>query len=149
MSEALAAAEQRLEASLRSLGVGRYTSPSRALRAVEFGAVGVTGTVVNTLVFVLSPVAYFVAGALAFVGATVWTFALNWTVTYDRPRRSLVRAFGRYASVYAVGFFVYAFVLVAAVEVIRAPGILANVGAIAVAGLVNFTGSEVFALRSE
>lgn len=149
MSGALAAAEQRLEASLRSLGVGRYTSPSRALRAIEFGAVGVTGTVVNTLVFVLAPVAYFVAGALAFVGATAWTFVLNWTVTYDRPRHSLTRAFGRYASVYAIGFFVYAFVLVVAMEVVSAPGLLANVGAIAVAGLVNFAGSEAFALRSE
>ncbi|WP_336034999.1 GtrA family protein [Halobacterium yunchengense] len=141
------AAERRVEALLRALGVQRVAARRRALRAVEFGAVGASGAVVNAVVFVLAPVAYLLAGALAFAGGTAWTFALNWTVTYDRPSRSLSRALARYASVYAVGFVVYSVVLAGGVELLHWPGLFANVTAIGVAGTVNFAGSELFALR--
>jgi putative flippase GtrA len=138
-------AERRVERALDALGVERFAAPARALRAVEFGAVGATGAVLNALLFVLVPVAYVLAGALAFVGATVWTFALNWTVTYDQPNHSLPRVLGRYASVYVLGFAVYSVVLTGGVEVLHLPGLSANLAAISVAGVVNFAGSEVFA----
>lgn len=141
------AAERRVEAALHALGVSRIAAPARAVRAVEFGAVGATGAAVNAVLFVLAPVAYLLAGALAFFGGTAWTFVLNWTVTYNRPSRSLPRAFGRYASVYVVGFVVYSVVLAAGVELLHLPGLSANLAAIGVAGVVNFAGSELFALR--
>jgi putative flippase GtrA len=146
MSGVVTAADRRLEAAIRALGVDRVAPPSRAVRAVEFGAVGVTGAALNTTVFVLSPVTYFLAGVLAFAAATTWTFGLNWTVTYDRPSHSIPRAFGRYASVYTLGFLVYSAALVAGVELLALPGFSANLAAIAVAGVVNFTGAELFAL---
>jgi putative flippase GtrA len=146
MGGVVAAADRRLEAVIRALGVGRVARPSRAVRAVEFGAVGATGAAVNTAVFLVAPIAYFVAGALAFAAAAAWTFSLNWTVTYDRPSHSLPRAFGRYASVYTLGFLVYSAALLAGVELLSLPGFSANIAAIAVAGTVNFTGSELFAL---
>ncbi|MFB6269868.1 MAG: GtrA family protein [Halobacterium sp.] len=139
------AAERRVEAALAALGVGRVARPARALRAVEFGVVGATGAIVNAAVFVLAPVAYVLAGALAFFGGTAWTFALNWSVTYDRPPRSLPRALGRYASVYVLGFAVYSLVLAGGVELLHLPGLSANLAAVGVAGVVNFAGSEVFA----
>ena len=139
-------AEHRAETALRLLGVGRIAAPSRAVRAVEFGVVGTTGAVVNAVVFVLAPVAYLLAGALAFAGGTAWTFALNWTVTYDRPGHDLHRALARYASVYGLGFVVYTAVLAAGIEILHLPGLSATVVAIAVAGVVNFAGSELFAL---
>lgn len=146
MSSVVTVADRCLEAAIRALGVDRVAPLSRAVRAVEFGAVGATGAVVNTVVFLVAPVAYFFAGALAFAAAAGWTFGLNWTVTYDRPSHSLPRAFGRYASVYTLGFLVYSAALVAGVELLSLPGFSANLAAIVVAGTVNFTGSELFAL---
>jgi putative flippase GtrA len=142
----LDSAERRIESVLRSLGIGRLAAPARVVRAVEFGAVGATGAVVNGLVFVLAPVAYLVAGVLAFATGTTWTFALNWTITYDRPRSSLVNAFCRYAGVYVAGFLVYGTALVAAIEVGGLATLPANAVAIVVAGTLNFTGAELFAL---
>lgn len=140
------AVERRVEAAVRALGLSRIAAPARAVRAVEFGAVGLTGAVVNAVVFVLAPVAYFLAGVLAFAGGTAWTFVLNWRVTYDRPSHSLSRALGRYTSVYVLGFVVYSAVLATGVELVGLPGLVANFAAIAVAGVVNFAGSELFAL---
>jgi putative flippase GtrA len=145
----VATAERRVEAALRSLGVGRLARPARVVRAVEFGAVGATGAVVNAVVFVLAPVAYLLAGALAFASGTAWTFAFNWTVTYNRPRSSLLSAFWRYASVYVVGFVVYGATLALAVEAGGLPGLHANLLAIGTAGLLNFAGSELYALAEE
>jgi putative flippase GtrA len=142
------AIERRVEAALCSLGVDRIAAPSRAVRALEFGTVGATGAVVNAVVFVVAPVAYLLAGALAFASGTAWTFLLNWTVTYNRPSHSFTRALGRYTSVYVFGFVVYTIVLTAGIEYLALPGLTANFAAIAVAGLVNFAGSEVFALRN-
>jgi putative flippase GtrA len=142
-------AERRIESVLRSLGVSRLAAPARVVRAVEFGAVGATGAVVNGIVFVLAPVAYLVAGALAFATGTTWTFALNWTITYDRPRSSFLEAYWRYAGVYVAGFLVYGSALVAAIEVGGLATLPANFLAIVVAGTLNFAGSELFALTED
>ena len=139
-------AERHAETALRLLGVGRIAAPSRAVRAVEFGVVGTTGAVVNAVVFVLAPVAYLLAGALAFASGTAWTFFFNWTVTYDRPSHDPRRALARYASVYGLGFVVYSVALAVGVEALHLAALSANVGAIAIAGTVNFAGSELFAL---
>ncbi|MFB6072216.1 MAG: GtrA family protein [Halobacterium sp.] len=149
MTGVIDTAERRVERAVRSLGVGRLASPDRVVRAVEFGAVGATGALVNAVVFLLAPFAYLAAGALAFASGTTWTFALNWTVTYDRPRRSVLSAFGRYASVYVAGFVVYAAALAAAVELGHLPALQAHVAAIAVAGTLNFAGSEAYALAAQ
>lgn len=145
MGGVVAAVEGRVEGVLDTLGVGRFAPPARPLRAVEFGAVGATGAVLNALVFVLVPVAYVFAGALAFLTATGWTFALNWTLTYDGQGYSLRRVLGRYAGVCLLGFVVYSVVLTGGVELLGLPGLSVNFAAIAVAGIVNFAGSEVFA----
>ncbi|MFC3478281.1 GtrA family protein [Halobacterium litoreum] len=149
MTGVITTAERRVEAALRSLGVGRLARPARVVRAVEFGAVGATGTLVNAAVFVLAPVAYLFAGVLAFATGTTWTFAFNWTITYNRPRSSLLSAFWRYASVYVAGFLVYGAALAAAVEVGGFPTLHANLLAIVVAGTLNFAGSELYALAED
>ena len=146
MADVVDSVERRAENVFRLLGLDRIAAPARAVRAVEFGVVGTTGAVVNAVVFVLAPVAYFLAGALAFGAGTAWTFVLNWVVTYDRPSHDFHRAAVRYASVYGLGFVVYSVALAVGVEVLQLAALSANVGAIAVAGVVNFAGSELFAL---
>lgn len=146
MTGAIRTAERRVETALRRLGVGRLARPARVVRAAEFGVVGATGTVLNAVVFVLAPLAYFLAGTLAFVAGATWTFALNWTVTYNRPRSSLLDAFVRYASVYVAGFLVYGAALAAAVEFGGLPALHGNLVAVVVAGSLNFAGSELYAL---
>lgn len=138
--------ERRVEVAVRRLGIDRFTAPARAVRAVEFGAVGATGTAVNAVVFLLAPVAYFLAGVMAFFGAAAWTFVLNWIVTYSRPSHSLAHAFGRYASVYVLGFVIYSAVLAGGVELFHVNAFVSNLAAIVVAGTANFTGTELFAL---
>jgi dolichol-phosphate mannosyltransferase len=75
------------------LAAGRLRPPGVVARGISFGAVGLTGLVVNTMLMWLlaDPSAlgwnYLVAAALATQGSSTWNFALVDTVVYRGPKR--------------------------------------------------------------
>ena len=141
----------RVEASLTALahrlGVTRLCRVERAVRAAEFGAVGLSGAFVNValLLALLGHVPSFEAAFVAFFTAAVWTFALNSHYTFDETDRTPGR-FARYLCVCALGYVAYALVLTASVAWLALPHWLAAFPAVAVGGLLNYVGSERFAL---
>lgn len=147
-AQLLARLETTLAEALRGLGVTRLCPAERAVRAVEFGAVGLTGAVFNLALFLwlAGPTTPLVAGTVAFAGTVGWTFLLNWVVTFGRPGNPLWR-FGRYLGVYAAGYVVYIGVLMTGLHLLALPFWLSDLGAVAGGGLLNYVGSEQYALR--
>ena len=133
---------------MRTLGVTRLCPAERAVRVVEFGAVGLTGAVLNLAVFLwlAGVTSALVAGTVAFFGTIGWTFLLNWLVTFERPG-DIFRRFGRYLGVYAVGYVVYIATLLAGLHLLALPFWLSDLGAVAGGGLWTYLGSEQYALR--
>ncbi|GGL70523.1 GtrA family protein [Halocalculus aciditolerans] len=123
-------------------------SAERLVRLAEFGAVGASGAVVNLVVFlfVASRIAFFLAGFVAFFGGVLWTFALNWVVTFRDVTGELGRRFVQYVGVCCVGYAIYTATLTGAVAVFHLPYWLSGLGAISTAGVWNFLGSERYAL---
>jgi putative flippase GtrA len=147
-TQLLARLEATLAAALRTLGVTRLCPAERAVRVVEFGAVGLTGAVLNVALFLwlAGPTAPLVAGTVAFLATIGWTFLLNWLVTFGRPG-DLLRRFGRYLGVYAVGYVVYIGTLMTGLHLFALPFWLSDLSAVAGGGLLNYVGSEQYALR--
>ncbi|MFC7166665.1 GtrA family protein [Halospeciosus flavus] len=139
--------ETVLADAVRGTRVSRVCRPERAVQATEFGLVGLSGAAVNFGVFfaMVHSVPYFEAGTLAFFVAILWTFALNWTVTFERPG-GLVERFAKYLGVCVVGWGIYTATLTAAVQLLALPYWLSSLGAITGGGLWNYVGSEQFAL---
>ncbi|GGL33213.1 hypothetical protein GCM10009037_16050 [Halarchaeum grantii] len=143
----LARIEPLLEAGLRRLGVTRVCPAERAVRLTEFGAIGVSGALVNVAVFLA------LAGALptsraafvAFFGGAVWTFGLNSRYTFAATDR-LRRRFARYLGVCIVGYAVYTALLTATIQWLTLPYWMASLSAVTGGGLWNYAGSEWFAL---
>jgi putative flippase GtrA len=147
-AQLLARLETTLAEVLRALGITRLCPVERAVRVVEFGAVGLTGAVLNLAVFLwlVGVTSALVAGTVAFAGTVGWTFLLNWLVTFERPG-SILRRFGRYLGVYAVGYVVYIAALLAGLHLLALPSWLSGLGAVAGGGFWNYLGSEWYALR--
>ena len=119
-------------------------APTRAVRSVEFAAVGAMGSVVNMLVFaalIETRAHYLVAGLVAFLAAVNWNFAGNWLVTYNRPSGNLLRQYGAFYAVSLVGFVVYTATLTAG-AISGLPLLIANLVAILAGASINFFGSE-------
>lgn len=135
-------------AAYRRAGLERYLPAERAVTLLEFGAVGVTGAVLNYLVFLatVDAFSYLLAGTMAFVGAIAWTFAWNWAITFDPPSDRLLRSLGRYLGVYAVGYLIYTLILVASIRGFAAPHWAGSLGAITGGGVWNYLGCERYAL---
>lgn len=147
-------AEAWVERLLERHGVDRYVAPARAVRLIEFTAVGVTGVAVNVAVFLgVIPFLHFVvAGTIAFYVSVSWNFVINRAVTFDRPDGHLPSQYGRYLAVHVVGFVVYIAVLGVTIEVLSLPYVLADLVAVTLGGIVNFVGAEIYAFsmhRSE
>lgn len=117
----------------------------RAARLLKFTLVGVSGFVCNLAVFaaVASSVWYVLAGVVSWLVANFATYNLNRRFTFPDPRHGYVRGYLRYLAVYLGGFVVYTAVLWALG--VRVGQYLALAVAVAVAGLVNFVGSEFWA----
>lgn len=143
----LARVETALEAGLRRLGVTRVCPAERAVRLTEFGAIGVSGALVNVAVFLALAGALPTARAafVAFFGGAVWTFGLNSRYTFEATDR-LRRRFARYLGVCIVGYAVYTAVLTASVRWLTLPYWMASLSAVTGGGLWNYAGSEWFAL---
>jgi|GEM_PF-1431429 len=140
--------EHAVESVVHAAGVTRLVAVDRAIRAIEFGLVGVTGAGLNVAIFLalVGRGEYLVPGLVAFWLAVAWTFGLNWLVTFDHVRGRFVRRFARYAAVCSLGYVLYTLVLSAAIEVGELAYPVAVVAAIGIAGTWNFLGAERFAM---
>ena len=140
--------ENAVETIAHTVGVTRLVALDRAVRAAEFGLVGVSGALVNAVVFLalVGGSGYLIPGLIAFWLAVVWTFGLNWVVTFDETRDQFYSRFARYLAVCSLGYVVYTTVLSAAVELVHLAYPLAVVAAIGIAGTWNFIGAELFAM---
>lgn len=140
-------AEDRMTDALERRGVDAVIAPERAVRIVEFTAVGVTGVAVNVAVFlaIVQLVHFVVAGTIAFFLSVSWNFVLNRVLTFDRPDGSVPLQYARYLAVHVVGFVVYLGLLWFTIQVAGLPYLAADLVAVTVAGLVNFAGAEIYA----
>jgi dolichol-phosphate mannosyltransferase len=131
-----------------SYGLAEYMSPERAVRAVEFAAVGGFGVLVNMAVFTGIYGAGFhhmIAGFAAFLVAVNTNFFGNWAITFDRPNTAFVAKWGKFHAVSVVGFIVYTAALAVSIEMLLLPALLGNAVAIGSSSVFNFVGSERFA----
>lgn len=146
-------AEHILGLSLMSHGFGEMRTPMRMVRALEFAAVGGIGTLVNILVFwLLSPVLgvhYLVAGAGAFFAAVNWNFIGNWAITFNRPKAAVMEKMLKFYTVSIIGYLGYSTVLALLVGVVGLPEMVANVGAIISASVINFLGTDGFVFDTD
>ncbi|GAD51902.1 hypothetical protein MBEHAL_0662 [Halarchaeum acidiphilum MH1-52-1] len=141
--------EAALETLARRAGVGRLCRPERAVRATEFGAVGLSGAILNValLYVLLGDTPYVAAAFVAFFGGATWTFALNSRYTFDATDR-LVQRFVRYLGVCTLGYVVYTVVLIAGLRWLAFPYWLASLSAVTGGGVCNFLGSECYAMAT-
>lgn len=134
-------------------GFGERTTPMRMVRAVEFAAVGAIGTVVNMLVFwflgSFLGFHYMVAGAGAFFAAVNSNFFGNWGITFNRPRTGILDKLLKFYTISIVGYFGYGVVLAVLVGVLGFPQMIANVGAIVSASVINFVGTDEFVFEAD
>lgn len=147
-TQLLDAFERTIESIVRTVGVSRLVAVDRAIRAIEFGVVGVTGAAVNVAIFLalVGKGAYLVPGLVSFWLAVAWTFGLNWLVTFDHVHGRFLRRFARYAAVCSLGYVLYTLVLAAAIEVGHLAYPIAVVAAVGIAGTWNFLGAERLAM---
>lgn len=145
---ALDSFEHTVETIVHAVGVTRVIATDRAVRAAEFGLVGLSGAIVNAVVFLalVSGEEYLIPAMIAFWLAIAWTFGLNWIVTFDETHGHFFSRFARYLGVSSVGYVVYTTVLSAAVEFVHVAYPIAVLAAIAIAGAWNFLGAELFAM---
>ncbi|WP_435098591.1 GtrA family protein [Halarchaeum sp. P4] len=139
--------ESVLEAGFRRAGVTRVCRAERAVRATEFGAIGLTGALLNAVAFLalVGRLSTAQAAFVAFFGAAVWTFGLNSRYTFETTDQ-LRRRFARYLGVCSLGYVVYTAVLTMSLQWLTLPYWLASLSAVTGGGLLNYVGSELFAL---
>lgn len=134
-------------------GFGERTTPMRMVRAAEFAAVGATGTVVNMIVFwALSSflgLHYLIAGAGAFFAAVNSNFLGNWAITFNRPRTGVMEKLLKFHTISLVGYFGYSVVLTVLIGLLAFPEMVANVGAIISASVINFVGTDEFVFETD
>lgn len=145
--------EHILVLSVLSYGLSHLISPTRAVRAIEFGGIGLLGAGVNTAVFTgihLSIGAhYFIAGIAAFFAAVNWNFLGNWLITFDRPDGGLLGQYLRFNAVSVAGFLMYTIALATCIQLFSIHAVLANLIAIAWAAVFNYAGSETLAFSAD
>lgn len=140
---------RRGSSAVGSDGDGGVLTRARVRRLLKFTLVGASGLLCNLAVFaaVASSLWYVLAGVVSWLVANFATYNLNRRFTFPDPRHGYVRGYLRYLAVYLGGFVVYTGVLWALG--VRVGQYLALVIAVAVAGLVNFVGSEFWAFDVE
>ena len=148
-SEYVNYAEHVTRLGLISRGWDVYAEPQRIIRMFEFGAIGATGALVNTIVFLVilqMGAAYWVAGIGAFLVAVNWNFGWNWLVTYDQAERGFRYSYSKFHLTSIGGFLVYSAMLWLLFEQLGLPPVVANLSAITSGAVANFIGTEWFAI---
>lgn len=141
--------EHLTDLRLNEHGADRYVDTQRFIRMAEFGGVGASGAVINTIIFMIASggLHYLVSGLLAFLGAVQWNFFWNWLITFDKPDESIPTKYFRFHAVSAGGFMVYEIALAILIGLMGFPNLPSNIAAIFTGFIWNFIGSERFAFR--
>lgn len=136
------------ELRLRHHELHDYIDTRRLIRMGEFGAVGASGALINTLIFMATgSLHYSIAGLLAFLGAVQWNFIWNYSITFDRPSGSVRDQYLRFHAVSLGGFLVYEAALFALIGGLDMPRLPSNIAAIFAGFVWNFLGSDSFAFN--
>jgi FkbM family methyltransferase len=137
--------EAALEAAVARTPASRLVEPSRAVRFLEFAAVGATGVLVDLTITLslLGRTHYLLANLAGFLVAVSWNFAGNWLVTFDRPDGVLRWQYLSYVGLHSLTFGLRAAAIVLIVEAVGVPAAVATGVGVAVAAIANFLGSEV------
>ena len=144
--------EHAAECRLKHHGLDRYVDPRKAIRFMEFGAVGASGTLLNMIIFASTQsigLHYLLSGTLAFAGAVQWNFFWNWLVTFNKPSEKIREKYLKFNSVSVGGFLIYQTILFLMIGMLGQPELLSNLLAILGGFLWNFTGSEKVAFQPE
>lgn len=127
-----------------------FQQSKRIVKAMEFMAVGGTGVLVNSVIFLAVihySIHYPIAGALAFLGALHWNFFWNREITFDKSVRSFRHQYIYFFLVNLGGFAIYEAFLFALIGGLNIWKPLANIMAIFGGFLWNFFGSEKIAFE--
>lgn len=140
----VASVEGRLESALAPV-VGRFVEPSRAVRFLEYLAVGATGAVLDVAVTasLLASVHYLLANGAGFLLANTWNFLLNRRITFGDQDGTARRQYPAYLAWHSTTFLVRAAVIVALVESVSVSPLVASVVGIGAASIANFLGAEL------
>lgn len=137
-------AEAVLEDVVERSPVSRYVEPRRAVRFIEFAAVGATGAAIDLAITVstISAVHYLLANALGFLAANTWNFNLNRRITFDRVEGSIWRQYRDYMSLHVATFALRGAVIVVLVELLGVPPVPSSFLGVGAAAIANYLGSE-------
>lgn len=127
-----------------------FKQSKRIIQALEFMAVGGTGVVVNSGIFltvIYYNLHYMLAGFLAFAGALQWNFFWNRTITFDKSKKSLWHQYKYFTLVNLGGLVFYQMLLFILIGQMEMWEPLANILAIFGGFLVNYFGSEKIAFK--
>ncbi|MEF8847453.1 MAG: glycosyltransferase family 2 protein [Candidatus Paceibacterota bacterium] len=127
-----------------------FKQSKRIINLMEFMAVGGTGVLVNSAIFlgaIYYSLHYSIAGALAFLGALQWNFFWNREITFDKSNRSFQHQYFYFTLVNLGGFVIYEALLFALIGGLNLWAPLANVLAIFGGFMWNFFGSEQIAFK--
>lgn len=121
----------------------QLTNP-RMIRFVQFLTVGAVGMVIDLSITTtaLGTVHYILANALGWSVAVSSNFLGNWWITFDRPDGSLGRQYVEYVSIHAATFGLRVGVIVALVEIVGAPILVATLVGVGTAAVANYLGAE-------
>ncbi|WP_433625550.1 GtrA family protein [Halomicrococcus sp. NG-SE-24] len=121
---------------------GALATRDRLARLARFATVGVSGFVVNLLVFAVTTPAlqYVLAGVISWAVANFSSYNLNRRFTFSDVEYGYLRGYLRHLSVYVVGFAVY--VVALSLLGLFVDRFLALAVAVTLSGALNFVGSE-------
>lgn len=142
--------EHAVECRLKNHGLDKYVDPRKAIRFMEFGAVGASGVIINNLIFLplnSSGIHYSIAGLFAFAGAVQWNFFWNWLITFNKPSNNIKEKYLKFNTVSLGGLALYQAALFVMIGLLSQPELLANMVAILTSFTWNFTGSEKVAFQ--
>lgn len=136
--------ETALEAAIRASPAGHRVDARRAIRVMEFLAVGATGALFDIAVTfaLLGEVHYLLANAAGFLVAVSFNFGGNWWLTFDRPAGSIPWQYGSYVGLHVATFAARAIAVTALIEATPAPATVATVIGVGVAATANYLGTE-------
>lgn len=139
--------EQIGKFTLEKIGFKRS---KRIIQMMEFMAVGGTGVLVNSVIFLAAMyynLHYAIAGGLAFLGALQWNFFWNREITFDKSQRSFRHQYIYFSFVNLGGFAVYELLLFLLIGQMQLWEPLANILAIFGGFVINYFGSEQIAFK--
>jgi len=121
---------------------------------IKFLIVGASGVVVNLIIYsvlIYFNINYILAASLAFIFAVTNNFFWNfiWTFKGEAVHKSVKRKYFEFFAISLFNFFINISLLRIMVEAFYVDKILAQIIAIAITSLLNFTGNYLFTFKNK